>query len=532
MRRDFPESVVARSKRTITTVGMLAIVTLSVYLGGCSLVGPDYVKPEPPAPAEWQQKDAPGLSQEAEETMAWWTQLGDPILNDLIDMAYRQNLPLRIAGLRILEARAELGILTGNLYPQVQQGFGSYTRAEISENASPISGLPEVFKDNLDTTVETFQLGFDVAWELDFWGKFRRAVESGEASLDASIADYDDVLVVLTSEVARTYVIIRTLELRLTIARENVAIQKRSLEIADVRFQNGDVTELDVAQARSLLHSTESLIPRLQTSLRQAENGLSVLLGRQPGQIRTILGQFRSLPTVPAEVTVGIPAELVRRRPDIRRVERLMAAQSARIGVAKADLLPHFSLFGTIGLESEDAGDLFESDSFVYAYGPSFRWDLFNYGRIKNDVRVQDARFQQLVVNYENAVLNAFREVEDAMIAFLRSQEETQFLEKSAAASRRAVDLAMLQYREGLEDYQRVLDTQRFLTNQLDLLSDTKGAVVTNLVALYKALGGGWQIRIGQDLLPPEMIEEMQRRTDWGDVAVPVVDAQNDHPQQ
>ena len=528
MRRHFPGEASQGPRQGLTAIRVMGLFTLlTMVMGGCAMVGPDYVKPEPPAPEGWLQEQAPGISREAEAAKAWWTGLGDPILNDLIDMAYRQNLSLQIAGLRILEARAQLGILTGNLYPQVQQASGSYTRSEISENASPISGLPDAFKDAIDTTVDNYQVGFDAAWELDFWGKFRRSIESGEAGLDASIADYDDALVVLTAEVARVYVIIRTLELRLKIAQENVAIQQRSLEIAQVRFDNGDVSELDVQQAKSLLHNTQSLIPRLQTSLRQAENGLSLLLGQPPGQIRTVLGAERPIPKVPAEIAVGIPAELLRRRPDIRRSERQMAAQSALIGVAKADLLPHFSLFGTIGLQSEDSGDLFESDSFTYGFGPAFRWDLFNYGRIKNDVRVQDARFQQLLVNHENAVLNALREVEDAMIAFLRTQEEERYLAQSATASRRAVDLAMLQYREGLTSYQRVLDTQRFLTQQLDLLSDTQGTVVTNLVALYKSLGGGWQIRVGGDFVPPETLETMRSRTDWGDLSIPADDADN-----
>jgi NodT family efflux transporter outer membrane factor (OMF) lipoprotein len=377
-------------------------------------------------------------------------------------------------------------------------------------------------------------LAFDAAWELDVWGKFRRAVESGVANLEASIASYDDFLVSLTAEVARTYVLIRTLEQRLDIARQNVKIQARSLKIAKVRFEAGDVSELDVTQARSLLRNTQALIPRLESGLRQANNGLAILLGILPSEVEEMLGPRGKIPEVSSEVFVDIPAELLRRRPDIRLAELQVATQSARIGIAKADLYPQFTLFGTIGLatssrtatkaggtDGSDLDDLFESDSLTWNTGAGLRWDILNYGRIKNRVRVEDARFQQLVVNYEDTVLRAFQEIEDAMVAFLRAQEEEKFLLDSVNAARRSVDLSLLQYREGLIDYQRVLDTQRFLTDQSDILTATSGDVVLNLVALYKALGGGWQTRVGKAYVSPATREEMQKRTDWGKLLKP-----------
>jgi outer membrane protein TolC len=289
------------------------------------------------------------------------------------------------------------------------------------------------------------------------------------------------------------------------------------------------VTELDVQQAKSLLGSTQALIPRLQASLRQAKNGLSILLGKLPGEVDQILGESKAIPTVPPEVGVGVPAELLRRRPDIRLAERQLATQSPRIGVAKADLYPHFVLFGSIGIRSSDAAltaagglsgstfsDLWDSDSIEFFGGPAFKWDILNYGRIKNRVRVQDARFQQLVANYQNTVLRAAQEVEDAMAAFLRTQEEAGFLSNSVAAAARSVELSLIQYREGLVDYQRVLDTQRFLAQDQDLLTATTGSVALNLVAIYKALGGGWQIRAGKDFVPDETKAEMRERTGWG----------------
>jgi outer membrane protein TolC len=334
--------------------------------------------------------------------------------------------------------------------------------------------------------------------------------------------------------VARSYVLVRTLEQRLAIAKENVRIQERSLRIADARFEGGEVTELDVQQARALLGDTQALIPRLQSTLRQAKNGLSILLGKLPGEVDQILGEPKAIPTVPPEVGVGVPTELLRRRPDVRLAERQLAAQSSQIGVAKADLYPHFSLFGSIGVRASDAAltaagglsgssfsELWDSDSIEFFAGPAFRWDVLNYGRIKNRVRVQDARFQQLAVSYQNTVLRAAQEVEDAMAAFLRTQEEADFLSNSVAAAARSVELSLIQYREGLVDYQRVLDTQRFLAQEQDLLTATTGSVALNLVAMYKALGGGWQIRAGKDFVPEETKAEMRERTGWGKLLEP-----------
>jgi NodT family efflux transporter outer membrane factor (OMF) lipoprotein len=328
--------------------------------------------------------------------------------------------------------------------------------------------------------------------------------------------------------------LIRTTEARLSIARANVKIQERSLRIAEVRFEGGEVTELDVQQAKALLSDTQALIPRLEATLRQTKNALAILLGKLPGDIREILSGPGPIPRVPTEVAVGVPAELLRRRPDIRLSERQLAAQSALIGLAKADLYPHFALFGSIGLRSSDASltvagfpngsslsDLWNSNSIEFFGGPTIRWDIFNYGRIKNQVRVQDARFQQLVVNYQNTVLRAAQEVEDAMVAFLQAQEEIMFLSASVKAAKRSVNLSMLQYREGLVDYQRVLDTQRFQVQAEDLLTSTAGDVTLNLIAMYKTLGGGWQIRRGQDFVPQATKEEMQSRTDWGSLLKP-----------
>ena len=505
-----------RSQCVILSRVLAGLMALTLFLGGCAMIGPDYIKP-PPAPEqkEWIEQKDPKIKTEPTDLTNWWEVFDDPVLNSLVEQAYQQNLPLRIAGLRILEARAQLGIAYGNLYPQQQQGSGGAGYNRISKNSL---NLPPDVRDNVNNDINVYSLGFDAVWEVDIWGKFRRNVESGLGALEASIASYDDVLVSLTAEVARTYVAIRTFEERLEIARENVRIQERSLQIAEARFKGGEVSELDVAQAKALLNDTLSLIPRLSRDVRQAKNALSILLGKMPSELNEILEGPKPIPAVPAEVTVGVPAELLRRRPDIRLAERQLASQSPRIGIAKAELYPAFSLLGTIGLGSLNTSNFFDSDSVFGTAGAGFTWNILNYGRIKNNVRAQDALFQELAVNYQNTVLRAAQEVEDAMVGFLRTQEEATFLSTSVQSYKRSVDLSLLQYREGLVDYQRVLDTQRFLTRSQETYVQRKGDIVVSLVAMYKALGGGWQIREGKDFVPEEIRVEMAQRTDWGEL--------------
>lgn len=503
--------------------GLVAAIFLTT---GCTMVGPDFVKPEAPVAAEWMESRDPEVKTAASDYRQWWTVFNDPVVANLVETAYRQNLPLQISGLRILQARAQLGVVVGNLYPQLQQGRGAAEYSSISDNAANTLGADDAYWQ--------YNAGFDAAWELDVWGKYRRAVESGVANLETSIASYDEILVTLTAEVARAYVLLRTFEERLEIARQNVKIQERSLQIAEIRFQAGAVTELDVVQARSLLKDTEASLPRFEAGIRQAKNALAVLLGKLPGEIDNMIGGQKRIPTAPPELVVDIPAELMRRRPDIQLAEYQIATQTPLIGASKAELYPAFQLAGSIGLATStsrntNAGgtsgssfsDLFDSDSLEFFGGPSFSWNLFNYGRIKNRVRTEDALLQQLIVNYTDTVLRAHQEVEDSLVGYLRKQQEAGYLLDSVKASQRSVDLSMIQYREGLVDYQRVLDSQRFLTNEQDVWTRARGDAILNLVALYKALGGGWQIREGKDFVSKENIEEMQKRTDWGDLLIP-----------
>ncbi|MGD8619485.1 MAG: efflux transporter outer membrane subunit, partial [Gammaproteobacteria bacterium] len=439
----------------------------------------------------------------------------DPVLNTLIQQAYEQNLPLQVAGLRIMQARAQLGIAIGSQYPQVQEAAGSLSRVGLSENQPN-------FDPALDDSFWTANAGFNASWEPDFWGKFRRGVESASASLGTQVAAYDNALVSLTGEVASVYIQIRILEERLAVIRSNIEVQQRGYRLANTRYQEGATSALDPAQALTLLRNTQSQVPVLESQLRQAKHALSVLLGMPPRDLGDLLGTG-SIPDAPAEVAIGVPAELLRRRPDIRQAELRAAAQSAQIGFAEASLYPSFTLLGSIGYTTSDTGqsdmnDLFNTDSFGYNAGPSFSWPILNYGRLKNNVRVQDARFEELIVNYQNRVLEAAREVEDSLAGFLGAKAATGYLGDSVKSAQRAVELSLIQYREGAVDYQRVLDSQQTLLEQQDQYTNAQGNVVLNLVATYKALGGGWHIRAGQAFVPEARLNRMQKRTDWGEL--------------
>jgi NodT family efflux transporter outer membrane factor (OMF) lipoprotein len=484
-----------------------------VAAAGCTTLGPDFETPEADIAATWDaQSQALNNSQLSSD---WWSIFNDPVLNQLVEAAYRQNLPLQVAGLRIFEARAQLGIAIGQQYPQQQQVNGNLTKVGLSENSPNFSSA------FTDDSYAQAGIGLDAAWELDFWGRFRRGVESASANLGASIADYDNALVSLTSEVARTYVVLRTFEERLKIAEDNTVTQKRSFKIADVRFRNGAVSELDPSQALSLLKSTESTVPQLESQIRQTKYALSTLLGMPPSDLHEILKGRGAIPFPPAELQVGVPADLLRRRPDIRRAELQAAAQSALIGVAKSDLYPRFALTGSIGLLSSDTNqsdlsDLFDSDSIAYNFGPAASWNVLNYGRLKNQVRVQDARLEQLIVNYQNTVLEAAREVESGISGYLGGKAQSDYLGESVKAAQRSVDLALVQYREGAVDYQRVLDTQQTLLAVQDRYTAARGETVGSLIAMYRALGGGWQIRAGNAFVPEQRQQQMIERTDWG----------------
>ena len=477
-------------------------------LWGCTpMVGPDFKQPQAPVANSWTENGKKIFKPVSVDSVMWWEVFQDPVLDELIARAFSQNLSLRIAGLRVLEARAQLGIAGGNLYPQTQQGTAGFAHMD--------PGTDRAFNEAA--------FGFDVAWEIDLWGKLRRGVQAADANLLASVAGYDDVLVSITAEVARVYVLIRSLEERIRVARQNVRLQERILELTRVLYEEGSKSELDFQQASSQLYSTRALVPSLEISLRQAQISLSILLGMPPCNVGDIIRHPASIPRPPAEVAVGIPADLLRRRPDIRQAEVQALAQCANIGVAKADLYPSLTLLGSLGWSATDLGkgalgDVFNASSFGTEIGPSVRWNILNYGRIINNVRSQDARFEQLLVNYRNVVLNAAGEVENAMARFLGSTQQADLLDESVRASQRSLDISLLQYREGVTSYQRVLDSTGNLTRQQDQQIQARGTAVTSLVAMYKALGGGWQVREGKNFVPAELRQEMKKRTNWGNL--------------
>jgi NodT family efflux transporter outer membrane factor (OMF) lipoprotein len=505
----------------VTGSAILFVMIVSMLLSyGCTAVGPDFGKPTAPVAGNWSEGAAPGIKAETADLSQWWSVFNDPTLSSLIEIAHRQNPTLQIAGIRILEARAQLGVAVGNLYPQQQQLNVAYTATDTSRHApNTASG---------DLNYQTYNYALNVAWEIDFWGKFRRAIESADANFIASIAGYDDAMVTLYGDVGSTYALIRTYEERLEVARENVDIQRSSYNLVEARYRNGAVTELDLQQAKSLLNDTEAQIPLLEIGERQAEHSLSILLGIPPGNLQELLGGPQKIPTAPAEVAVGIPAELLKRRPDVRNAELQAAAQCALIGATKAELFPSIALTGSFGFLSSNSAltrrgqssfsDLFSWRSFTMATGPTVQWPILDYGRIENNVRLQDALFQELLVTYVNTVLNAAKEVEDSLVGFLKGQDQVEYLWESVKAAKRAVDLSTVQYREGAVDYSRLLTAEQALVQQEDRLVQSRGAVISSLITLYKALGGGWQPCLEKDFVSEETIRTMRARTNWGDL--------------
>jgi NodT family efflux transporter outer membrane factor (OMF) lipoprotein len=496
-----------------------ALWLCALLAAGCIKVGPDFVRPETAVEPTWLEAEDARVKTEPVEYRSWWQAFNDAVLDKLIDQAYQENLTLQIAGVRILEARAQLGIAIGELFPQTQQAYGSVQENRISRRA------PQAVVSNF-LDYRTSELGLTASWELDFWGKYRRAIESADATLKAAVADYDSALVSLTADVATAYITLRTVEKRLSIARANVETQKESLTLSDARFKGGTTSERDVEQARTVLLNTQAQIPTLETQRRQSTNAICVLLGRPPERLAEVLKGPTEIPAPPPQVIVGIPADLLRRRPDIKSAELKAAAQCAQIGIAKAQLLPAFSLTGTFSFLSSDVGtfslgDMFQWRSRSALGGPSFRWDILNYGRLTNNVRLQDARFQELLINYQNSVLKAQQEVEDNLVAFLRSQERADLLAQSAAAAQRSLGLAVLQYREGITDFTTVLTAQQSLLSEQDSLATTLGDISRNLVGVYRALGGGWEIREGHEFVPEAVQAAMAKRTNWGKLLRP-----------
>lgn len=482
-------------------------VLTAATLSGCVRLGPDFQSPRQAWIDHWdsQALDAASQQHPQPDQRQWWAQFEDPLLERLIAEADVHNPNLRIAALRILEARAQLGIASSGRYPQVQQGSAE----AIYLDRNQYDGAPE-----LDSHAWQYGSAFDVGWELDFWGRYSRAIESADANYFAAQANYEDVLVLLRAQMAQTYYALRTAEARLGIARGNAKLQKRSLDITERLFSSGNSDELDLQQAKTQYLATLSSIPDLETQVAQTRNTLAVLVGQPPGSLPELNAETALVPLVDQALLDDVPANLLLRRPDVRAAELAVATQSALIGVAEADLYPSISLLGSIGWSASSLDDSPQTVSL--GAGPSLVWNLFDHGRLRNNVRVQDARLQQLIEAYRDRVRQAAREADDAATGLAKSLERERILRESSFSAARSLTLANAQYREGYSDFQRVLDAQRALFAQQDGYLLARSAALSNLISLYRALGGGWYS--SRPLLDQATYDQMSQRTDWGDL--------------
>jgi NodT family efflux transporter outer membrane factor (OMF) lipoprotein len=494
---------------------LVASVAAVVLITGCTTVGPDYETPETTVMSAWMDLDDPALNDQPLTDPAWWhSAFNDPTLDQLIEAALAQNLSLRAAGLRVLQAQQQLSIAVGNQYPQQQALSGSASTKRLSNNA--MDHLPL-----LEDEFSTYSLGFGLAWEVDFWGRFRRMVQQAAVELDASVADYDDAMVSLISEVAQTYLMIRTYQRLLDISHDNIALQTKGVAFARARLDAGETNETGADVFQLLLYNTTAKQAGIEVSLRQAKNSLAILLGKLPGEIDDLIAEAAPIPSVSPQIALGMPQDLIRRRPDVRAAERQLAAQGEQIGIAVADLYPQFSIGGGIGTSTNSnngntIGDMFDSDSLQLGLVGSFNWNIFNYDRVKSNIRLQDAVFQEQLVDYRNLVLQVQGEVENSIVAYLKSHEQVESYRLAEHFAQRATDIAIVQYKEGSVDYLPVYLNLWFLYMQQNMLASTQGSVATNLVNVYKAMGGGWQVRADQDpvaLLPVATKDEMRDRT-------------------
>ncbi len=498
--------------RSALGAGLAAVLVTTT---GCTMVGPKYEPPEVTVEPEWKDLDDPRLSEQPLADPQWWRHaFNDPVLDRLVEEALAQNLSLRSAGLRVLQAQQNLAIAMGNQYPQQQVVSGSAGVKRLSKNATDHIPL-------LENEFATYSLGFGLAWEVDFWGQFRRMVRQAAAELDASVYDYDDAMVSLIAEVAQNYLMIRTFQKQLDISRQNVTLQLKGVHVARARFEIGATDEMGLDVFQLLLYNTKAAHAGIELSLHQAKNSLAFLLGKLPGEIDDILGGAAPIPSPSPQIAVGMPQNLIRQRPDMRAAERHLAAQGEQIGIAVADLYPAFTIGGGIGTSTNNTGgksiiDMFDSDSLSFGLIGSFNWNVFNYGRIESNVRLQDAVFQEQLVDYRNLVLQVQSEVENAIVAYLKSHEQAESYRLAAKFAQRATDVAIAEYLDGSINYYPVYLNMWFLYMQQNTLAAIQGSVATNLVQVYKSLGGGWQLRAAQDpvaLLPLATKDEMRNRT-------------------
>lgn len=521
-----PLNTLRLCRRAASVVASASLV--GALVAGCT-VGPDYHTPDAPVPGDWvgpaEASTQPSMTANAPVDVArWWTAFNDPVLDSLIGRAVESNLDLGRAAARVRQARASRTVARSGLFPSVDSS-GSYRRSDQGpgdderrssinipdpdgdgdadndgipdeDDGTPNGGLGGGSFSTDDGARSFYSAGFDASWEIDVFGGVRRDVEASNAELDAAIEDRRDVLVTLVSEVALNYVDLRSFQRRLAIARSNIDLQRQSAARTERRAGAGFEAGLDRANAISLVASSESEIPSLEGQERQTVYALSVLLGLPPGALLAELSQpppTDPIPTAPPGVPLGLPSELLLRRPDIRRAEAQLHAATARVGVATADLFPRFSLTGSLGVQGERPGSLTNGNNWQYSFGPSVSWPLFNAGRIRANVAIQSFAQEEALLAYRAAVLIALQDVEIALVNLEKEQQRRVFLAVAAEANRDAVRLSNALYENGLTEFLDVLNAQRSLFSSEDALVQSDRTISTNLIALYKALGGGWE---------------------------------------
>ena len=513
----------------IPKIGLSALTVM--MLSGCVKLGPNFTGVDaPPLPKNWTH----GSKKANSDAMAqWWKTFNDPTLNTLVQKTYAQNLDIKSAGLRILQSRAALGISEGLSFPQVQTLSGNAATTRNNGNNFEVAGL-----------------NFDMGWEMDIWGKYARGIESSEANLYATLSSYNDIMVSIIAEVARNYINYRTSEERLAYAVRNITIQERVTQMTEVQFNSGNVSELDMQQARTQLYNTRSALPSLELSKIKARNAIALLLAMNSNEVTKLLSSRRNkhtdskskyialekrgamqikestsellnvnmIPRARLNPYKKIDANLITRRPDIKIAEYSVQSNSALIGAKMAELYPSFSLFGNIGYNSNNATGSWVngSDALGVAIGPAFSWNIFQYGRIKNQIRLQDAVFEESLVNYNKKVLSAVSEVSDALNGYILTKKQQVENRKAVDATVRAFNISVIQYNDGLVNYQRLLTTVEKLTSTQDRYASIKGNLAINAILLYKALGGGWQMNKGKAYLSEETAAKMKKRVDWG----------------
>jgi len=467
---------------------LILTVTLFFYIlamAGCT-VGPDYHRQDANVPLAWVGKTEPIKdSSDYSELVHWWTEFNDLNLTSLVERAINTNLDLLQAQVRIRQARAARGIAAGGLWPTADAS-GSYTRGRI-----PIFGNPDA------PTRDLFQTGLDAAWELDVFGGVRRSVEAAEADVQFAVEDHRDVLVTLVSEIALNYIELRGFQQEIVIARNNLEAQQKTAELTHKKFQGGLVGTLDVANADAQVATTASQIPQLEAAAQRAIHNLSVLVGLEPTALLEELSPTNSIPLAPPQVPIGIPSELLRRRPDIRRAEAAIHGATARIGVATSDLYPKFNLTGSKDFQSDQLHGLITGENRFWTVGPAVDWQIFSAGRVRSNIELQKALQQESMLAYQKTVITALADVENALIAYAKEYERHKTLTDAVAHNRKAVDSATQLYERGLTDFLNMLVAQRSLFASEDILVQSTRNLSTDLVAIYKALGGGWDSGVG-----------------------------------